>query len=189
MYQKSTPCTTYFRQLLTANTGHLVNVTAVAHHPIVPTTLPSALLVLYHVHAGRDGSLLLLTSDGRAELRAFLVQHLFPRLRRRTDLWEPQDEETDVTHASISQAFTYLHSVFLWLGHPPGSAWHLGTVSFLTLSYLLQDDPEITLWEHQDEGLRFVPWIRDSDFNCSLSDLSHSLGARWTPKEPLDFCR
>lgn len=47
------------------------------------------------------------------------------------------------------------------------------------MSYLLQDDPEVILWDFRDGAMQFIPWIRDSDLDCTLHDFQYSIGAKW----------
>lgn len=67
------------------------------------------------------------TSEGRQELRSFMVECIFPRLRKREDIWVEDDENTDTTNAYISQLYSYLHAVYVWLAHPPGHGWTSST--------------------------------------------------------------
>jgi hypothetical protein len=142
-----------------------------------PSPQPTALMVLYHIYMDEDGSPLLTTTDGRQELRLFIAERLLPRLRRDAP---PLFEEPPfpVDH-NIMLSFAFLRAVFLWLGHPPGHTWTQGSLDPESLSYLLQDDPEVLFWERRGTRWHFVPWMRDRHPDCSLTDLKHAAMAKW----------
>ncbi len=85
----------------------------------------------------------------------------------------------DFTATFISQSFTYLQSVYALLNHAPRHPWTHGTIEPSALLYLLQDNPEIQLWDYKDHGLQHISWIREPDIECSLQDAMNAVLARW----------
>jgi hypothetical protein len=161
------------------NMESLLNISATSKLDLCSVSQPIAPLVLYQIYAGYDGSRLLCTTKGRADLRLFIVEHLFPRLRQRTDIWKDDTEDSDTDHERILEAFTYLHAVYVWLGHLPEYRWTLRCISLPTMAYLLEDDPEILFWDHRDNVFQNVPWARELDLRCTLHEFQHHAGAIW----------
>ncbi len=152
------------------NMGSLLNVSATITLDFCPISQPTALLVIYQITAGYDGSSMLCTTKGRAELRLFIVEHLFPRLKQRSDAWEEDTEDTDTAHECITEAFGYLHTVYIWLGHPPNHRWTQGSITLTTMAYLLEDDPEILLWDHRANVFHNISWAREPEFRSTLNE-------------------
>lgn len=141
---------------------------------------PMALVILYIILAHQDDSALD-TMVGRKAMRTFIVQQLFPRLKRRTDRWAVADDPSGQSRTSIAQAFAFLHAAYIWLGSPPGHPWVDGSIEPFALSYLLHDDPEVLFWErHSSAGLNYTPWVRNGETTCPLSDLQYDIiQAKW----------
>jgi hypothetical protein len=124
-----------------------------------PAGDPSAFLVVYHALFQLEGESKITTTSGRQTLQEFICEYLFPRLRSRTDNYVEDGEDQDITDTCISQSFSYLQAVYTWLSHQPGHPWTYGSIDPCTLLYLLQDDPEVQLWDHTDLGFQHIPLL------------------------------
>jgi hypothetical protein len=134
--------------------------------------------VVYHALSQLEGESKITTTSGRQTLQEFICEYLFPRLRSRTDDYVEDGEDQDITDSCISQSFSYLQAVYTRLSHQPGHPWTYGSIDPCTLLYLLQDDPEVQLWDHTDLGFQHIPWIREPNMDCSLRDAMEAAKAR-----------
>jgi hypothetical protein len=66
--------------ILIQNTAEWTSVTVAHRKRLTRSPQPSAFLISYHIIMRREGFTLLLTTDGRRELRAFISERLLPRL-------------------------------------------------------------------------------------------------------------
>ena len=132
--------------------------------------IPSALLVLYKIHTGKEAEDLLRHTDGRNELRKFIAQHLLPMLQTPAD---PNGAYSDDEKQStgLNKAFGLVTRLLRWLDDRLGTPWGREQMSPNALMYLLQDDPRIMIWRGNTTEMTLMPTHGDNETLLTLAEI------------------